>query len=470
MAEENIQEETRQSQPVKPQDTASEGLDAAGKSLSEALRISFIILKVIMIVLVIAFLASGFRTVGPDEMALVLRFGKIQGVTEQRVLGPGPHWVLPYPIDEVVKIPVEQKINLPIDSFWYYQTRDDILGETAKRRTRIPENLDPVRDGYCLTRSESSSQAPITSGRSGPKVRVKVTYNKGDVEVSYRRFSRSNSQGEKMQGQEGSDYNIVHSKWQLTYQINDIELFFKNVYVQDVKPGQIYSEVMQQSITPLLKSVFEDAVVDAMVYYTVDEAIKSEDRIPQHVHRLVQRKLDEIGSGIRVESVYLTDVTWPRQVNEAFLASIRASQESQKAISEARTYAENTLNEAAGPIAQQLCASLHDDGITEEQKELLWSQVAGEAQKIIANSRAYRTKVVEAAKANADYFQRMLPEYRKRPRLVVQKLYQDAIEHVLENADEKFIIQPTEGTKGRELRILLNRDPLLKQKSASGGR
>jgi len=469
MAEENIQEETGQSQPVKPQDTASEGLDAAGKSLSEALRISFVILKVIMIVLVVAFLASGFRTVGPDERALVLRFGKIQGVTEQRVLGPGPHWVLPYPIDEVVKIPVEQKINLPIDSFWYYQTRDDILGETPNRRTRIPEKLDPVRDGYCLTRSERSSQTSA-SGRSGPKVRVEVTYNKGDVEVSYKRFFQPNKQSDKTRGQEGSDYNIVHSKWQLTYQINDIELFFKNVYVQDVKPGQIYSEVMQQSITPLLKGVVEDAIVDAMVYYTVDEAIKSKDRIPQHVHRLVQTKLDEIGSGIRVESIYLTDVTWPRQVNEAFLASIRASQESQKAISEARTYAENTLNEAAGPIAQQLCASLHNDSMIEAQKELLWSQVAGEAQKTIANSRAYRTKVVEAAKANADYFQRMLPEYHKRPRLVVQKLYQDAIEHVLENADEKFIIQPTEDTKGRELRILLNRDPLLKQESTTRGR
>ena len=48
-------------------------LDAAGKSLSEALRISFIILKIIMVVLVIIFLASGFRTVGPDEQALVLR-------------------------------------------------------------------------------------------------------------------------------------------------------------------------------------------------------------------------------------------------------------------------------------------------------------------------------------------------------------------------------------------------------------
>jgi len=72
--------------PEKPGGTE---LDAAGKSLSEALRLSFIILKVIMIVLVILFFASGFRTIGPDEQALVLRFGKIRGEREERVLGPG---------------------------------------------------------------------------------------------------------------------------------------------------------------------------------------------------------------------------------------------------------------------------------------------------------------------------------------------------------------------------------------------
>jgi membrane protease subunit HflK len=409
---------------------------------------------------------SGFRTVGPDERALVLRFGKIQGVTDQRVLGPGAHWVLPYPIDEVVKIPVEQKINLPVNSFWYYQTKEDILGETPKSRTRIPIELDPVKDGYCLTRSEASGKAPSTSGRGGRKIRVEITYEKGDIDVSYKKYEPE-GQGDEPTGHDGSDYNIVHSKWQLTYQISDIELFFKNVYVQDVKPGQVYSEIMQQSITPLLNSVFEDAVVDAMVYYTVDEAIKSKDRIPQHVHKLVQTKLDEMESGVRVESVYLTDVTWPRQVNDAFLASIRASQESQKAISEARTYAENTINETAGPIAQELFLILHDDNVSQERKDLLWSQVAGKAQEIIAESKAYRTKTVEAAKANADYFQRMLPGYRERPKLVVQELYQDTIEYVLENADEKFIIQPTEGIKDRELRILLNRDPTLKQKSPS---
>ena len=35
-----------------------------------------------MVVLILAFLASGFKTVGSDEQALVLRFGKIRGVGE----------------------------------------------------------------------------------------------------------------------------------------------------------------------------------------------------------------------------------------------------------------------------------------------------------------------------------------------------------------------------------------------------
>ena len=119
------------------------------------------------ILLVIVFLASGFRTVGSDEQALVLRFGKIRGVGEQRILGSGLHWVFPYPIDEIVKIPVAKKVNLPIDSFWYSASK------------KVPESLNPVTDSYCITRSEKQSR------------------NTG--------------------GLGGSDYNIVHTKWQLTY-------------------------------------------------------------------------------------------------------------------------------------------------------------------------------------------------------------------------------------------------------------
>jgi membrane protease subunit HflK len=401
--------------------------DAAGKSLSEALRISFIVLKIIMIVLVVVFLASGFRTVEPDEQALVLRFGKICGVGENRILGPGLKWVFPYPIDKIVKIPVAKKQNLPINSFWYYQRPDELLPQSPESKIRPPETLNPVIDGYCITRSEEQSQT--------------------------------------IAGLTGSDYHIIHCKWQLTYKIDDPERFFKNTYTDDATPGQSYADVIAKSIKPLLEHLFEGAVVTAMVNYTIDEAISSQDRIPKHVKRLLQEKLDQIESGIAVVSVQLTDITWPRQVDNAFLASIKASQESQKAVSEAKGYAENTLNETAGPIATQLFKALKNETTSEEEKELLWSQLAGQAQEKIAGARAYRTKVVETAKANADYLQKLLPEYRKRPELVVQKIYQDAIEYILNNVDEKIIIQPTEGTKGREIRLLLNRDPTLKPKS-----
>ena len=424
MAKKN--QENKDTQNAKRETQYDTELDAAGKSLSEALRISFIILKIIMVVLIIIFLASGFRTVGPDEQALVLRFGKIRGIGEERLLGPGLHWVFPYPIDKIVKIPVEKRVNLPINSFWYYQTKEEIVSE-KKRQVRPSEPLRPIREGYCITRSEKKTQTPA--------------------------------------GSAGSDYNIVHCKWQLTYKINDAEDFFKNVYIEDPKPGQLYFDVMTNSINPLLKAVFDDAVVSTMVNYAIDDAISGRGSISKDVKKFLQKKLDNIESGIKVVSVELPDSTWPRQVNAAFQASIDASQQSQKAISEARGYSETTLNEAAGPLALTLFASLSDETINEEEKELLWAQLAGEAQEEIAQARTYRTKIVEDARADAEYLHKILPEYRKRPKLVLQQIYLDAVKHVFNNADEKIFVQPTEGAKGREVRIIVSRDLMKKPKS-----
>jgi membrane protease subunit HflK len=431
MTEQNHQNKNLQDQPMSKEDGGA--FDAANRALFEALRVSFIILKVIMIVLVVLFLASGFKTVGPDEQALVLRFGKIRGIGDQRIRGPGLHWVFPYPIDTIVKIPVEKRMSLPINSFWYFQRPEELLPTGPKTQIRVPETLEPLKDGYCLTRSQKQQ----TGGDS-----TSLTTGGGD----------------------GSDYSIIHTKWQLMYKINDAEQFFKNFYTDEVKPGQSYAEVIDSSIRPLLQSLFENAVTAAIVNYTIDQALfLSQDRITAHVAKLLQEKLDRIQSGIKVVSVQLTDSTWPRQVNDAFLASLRASQESQKAISQAKSYAEKTINEAAGPVAEELLAAIENKSLSENEQELLWSQLAGKGREVIAEATAYKTKVVEGAKANAEYLQKILPEYQKRPKLVMQDIYQEAIKYVLNNADEKMIIQPTEGIKG-ELRLMINRDPALKPK------
>jgi len=434
MTEQN--QENRDTQYVIPPSSAAKRrntqydneLGAAGKSLSEALRISFVILKIIMIVLVILFFASGLKTVGSDEQALVLRFGRIRGVGEERLLGPGLHWVFPYPIDNIVRIPVAKKVNLPLSSFWYFQTEQEKLGKSTTQTTYVPPTLNPVKDGYCITRGEKQNQT--------------------------------------MSGSGGSDYNIVHSKSQLTYQISDPERFFINVYVEDVKPGQLYFDVITKSIEPLLKNMLEDAIVTTMADYTIDEAMfERVAALTDGVKNLLQKRLTQIESGITVVSVQLTSITWPRQVDEAFLASIKASQNSQKAISEARTDAEKTLNEAAGPVARRLFAALRDKKISDQEKDLLWSQAAGQAQATIAEARAYRTSIVETARADAEYLLKLLPEYRKLPDLVIQRIYQKAIEYVLDNAVEKIVIRPTEGNKPVEVRIMVSGNKTIKQKS-----
>ena len=403
-----------------------EELDAAGKSLSDALRLSFFILKIVMAILIVAFLASGFKTIGSDEVGLLLRFGQFVPVGEERVIGPGAKWVFPYPIDEVIKIPVKRKVNVPINSFWYYQTQAELLNEEQDRR-RIPAKLDPMKDGYLLTHG-------------------------GGVDAQSR-------------AEDGTDYNIVHTRWQLTYQIDDAERFFRNVYVDAAKPGDVYFDLITESVEPLLTSVFEDAVVTAMVDYTIDGVLfERVAAVTDHVRTLVDEKLDAINSGIRVVSVQLVDKTWPRQVDQAFQESITVSQQGDQMIREARTRAENVLNEAAGPVAAQLYQAIRDPNAPEDELETFWSRLSGQAQNLIYDAQEYRSSVAKKARASADYLQSLLPEYRKRPELVLQRLYLDAIENVFANADEKIILEPSGEPDREELRILLNRDRSLKPK------
>jgi len=422
----NEHDKNRPEENQSPAGVENTQLDVGYRLLSNALKVSFTLLKVIMAVLVVAFLVSGFRTVGSDERALVLRFGQIRGIGEKRVLGPGPKLLFPYPIHEIIRIPVEKRVTLNIDSFWH---SDYGQGVGPDARPRVPATLDPERDGYCLTRTADDG----TDTAAGS----------------------------------GSDYNIVHTKWQVTYQIRRPEQFYKNVFVDtsNLEPGQSYTDVVFKSANPLLENIMADAIVTATVQYTIDEVLyKRVAGLTEHVKALVQRKLDAIESGIKVVDVVLYDSTWPLQVDAAFQNAQKAAQANRQFVSDAHTYATKTLNEAGGPVAERLLAAIEDPSVSPEQRELLWSQLAGQARKIIQEAKAYRVSVVAEAEAAAEYLKKILPEYRKRPELVLRNIYQDTIEEILNNADEKYIVQPTAGMEGKELRVLVNKNPALKPK------
>jgi membrane protease subunit HflK len=132
-------------EPVPPPETP---VDAGSQALAEALRSSFAIVKFVMILLVLLFLASGFFTVGPQERAIVLRFGKAQGEGEKALLLPGLHWSFPYPIDEHIKVSIGGLQQVTSTVGWYAMTPEQILAGTEPP---AGGTLNPIADGYALT-------------------------------------------------------------------------------------------------------------------------------------------------------------------------------------------------------------------------------------------------------------------------------------------------------------------------------
>jgi membrane protease subunit HflK len=121
--------------------------DAGSQALAEALRSSFGIVKVLMIVLVLVFFGSGFFKVEQNQKAVILRFGKPSGQGTEALLGAGLHWSLPYPIDEVVKIPYSQLMTVRSTVGWFRITPED---EALGRDPYGTGSLNPAQDGYAV--------------------------------------------------------------------------------------------------------------------------------------------------------------------------------------------------------------------------------------------------------------------------------------------------------------------------------
>ena len=111
--------------------------DARTRALTEALQSSFKVARVIMVILAVAFFGSGITKIDNNKQALHLRFGKFKDT-----LPPGLVWAWPYPIDEIVQIPVNENRTITSDVGW--RTEDE---ETPQNST----SFQPTYDGYTLT-------------------------------------------------------------------------------------------------------------------------------------------------------------------------------------------------------------------------------------------------------------------------------------------------------------------------------
>jgi regulator of protease activity HflC (stomatin/prohibitin superfamily) len=134
-------------------------MDAATRSVSNALRTSFLALKFVLLLLVVFYLGSGYFSVPPGSKAVVVRYGKIQGLDTPAgaVLQPGPHWMWPWPISDKIVKDMDKPNSLALASFWFGLDDPRFRGLTIDeilKRAAPPEAVEPDkygRLGYLLT-------------------------------------------------------------------------------------------------------------------------------------------------------------------------------------------------------------------------------------------------------------------------------------------------------------------------------
>ena len=271
-------------------------VDSGSQALAEALRSSFGIVKFVMALLFVLFLASVFFTVGPQEKAIKLRFGKPVGEGEQVLLGSGAHWAWPYPIDDVIKIPITEIQKVTAKGSWFFQTPEQ---ELSDKDPGFGPTLNPAMDGYALT----------------------------------------------------GDGNIIHTKATLSYRIADP---VRCVFGFAIGTNQTFNLA---GVSNAVLNALDNALVQTAARYKVDDlllndAVGFQDAVQRRVAKLVQeQKLGVIVDQCSVQS------RPPRQLKQAFDIVSIASHKRDTVTSAARSEASQTLGRATSDAVGRLNAA-----------------------------------------------------------------------------------------------------------------
>src|ERR1700680_3006244 len=91
----------------------------------------------------VLYLLSGITIVKSDEVAVILRWGRLVGETPAlQEHGPGLLFSFPRPVDQVVRVKVKHVWDVPVDTL-------------ASGERGAEDTLDPVTQGYAVTGNQN---------------------------------------------------------------------------------------------------------------------------------------------------------------------------------------------------------------------------------------------------------------------------------------------------------------------------
>jgi membrane protease subunit HflK len=215
------------------------------------------------------------------------------------------------------------------------------------------------------------------------------------------------------------DINLIDMSLAVQYQLRDpVKFLFQ---VKD--PEQTLREVGEMAIREVVgRSTLEEIL------------ISKREQATTRTKDLIQRTLDQYGTGIVISSVNLTDIQVPNDVRPSQEDANKAIADKERLVKEAEAYASGILPVAEGAASRQL-----------------------------QEAEGYRAQVVAVAEGEAQRFTQLVSQYEKSPRVTRDRLYIETIENVL-GRSQKVVVD----TKGNNQMLYLPLDKLLEQQRKNG--
>jgi regulator of protease activity HflC (stomatin/prohibitin superfamily) len=396
-------------------------MEAANKSLGDALRITYRLLQVVMVAIAALFVLSGFQQITEGESGVRVTLGRIDGAN----LDPGFRFSLPYPLGEIVKIQTGQRRMELSESFWFYvdaSNRGKPLDKLGFGSTSLP----PGKDNSLLT----------------------------------------------------ADGNIAHAKLAIVYRRDNPSDFLAHVNTdaeEAIVRGVIERATVRVISTATIEDLLKRSSEAGSAGAPVAAAPSRESGLESRIRRAAQDALDALKSGLVIDQVVISDATPPLRVRGDFAkvqSVVTAAETERQKAEQERT---RTLNEVAGsaykPLldlidayeraielgkptdADAVLATIFEvfdgklDGANAPINGVKYPDVriSGDVARSLSAATEYRSSVVARAQAAAATFRAKREQYLANPKVFLTTEWADAMRMYLRR-DNVQVFQVPEGT------------------------
>lgn len=235
------------------------------------------------------------------------------------------------------------------------------------------------------------------------------------LEVGYRNNVRTKVQRESLMLTD--DENIVDLQFAVQYTVQDAKDFLFNTRDPD--------EIARRSAEGAMREVIGKSKMDGILY-------ESREEIAIKARKLMQEILDRYGTGISVSSITIQAAQPPEQVQAAFDDAVKANQDRARQVNEGQAYANDVIPRASGGAAR-----------------------------LLQEAQGYKQRVIANAEGESARFKDVLSEYVKAPAVTRERMYLDAMQHVL-SSTSKIILD----YKGSGNLLYLPLDKLMQRSGA----